>query len=249
MDLRGAVALVTGGSGGLGRRICHALAEAGTHVAVVYYQSQEAGWDVVDSLRGLGAEAEALQCDVTDPQEVESLVSQVLTRYGRVDILINDAAYNKWIPFSDLDALTIAEWNRIINVNLTGPMLCAKAVAGAMKQQGAGRIVNISSVAGLVPTGSSIPYGVSKAGLVHLTRCMAVALAPEVLVNCVAPGYMEGTRSSSNLDPEYRDRATQGAVLKRPTDKDDVAAQVVAFCRTDSVTGQTLLIDAGRAFH
>ena len=202
MDLQGAVALVTGGSGGLGRRICHALAEAGAQVGAVYHESREASQDVVESLRGVGVEADAFQCDVTDPQQVESLVSQVLGKFGRVDILVNDAAYNRWIPFSDLDALTFEEWNRIIAVNLTGPMLCIKAVAGAMKRQGAGRIVNISSVAGLVPTGSSIPYGVSKAGLVHLTKCMAVALAPEVLVNCVAPGYMEGTRSSSNLDSD-----------------------------------------------
>ena len=249
MDLKRAVALVTGGNGGLGRRICHALAEAGAQVGVVYHESREASQDVVEILRGVGVEADAFQCDVTDPRQVESLVSQVVGRFGRVDILVNDAAYNRWIPFSDLDALTSEEWTKIIGVNLTGPMLCIKAVAGPMKRQGAGRVVNIASVAGLVPTGSSIPYGVSKAGLVHLTKCMAVALAPEVLVNCVAPGYMEGTRSSSNLGPDYRERSTQGALLKRPTDKDDVAAQVVAFCRTDSITGQTLLIDAGRAFH
>jgi len=196
-----------------------------------------------------GVEAEAVRCDVTDPIQVGSTVSQVLERFGRVDILVNDAGYNKWIPFSDLDALTHEEWNKILDINLTGPMHFIKAVAGPMVERGGGRIVNIGSVAGLGPTGSSIPYAVSKAGLMHLTKCMSVALAPDVLVNCVAPGYLEGTRMSSNLAPEYRERAKQGALLKRAADKDDVAAQVVEFCRTDSVTGQTLVVDSGRVFH
>ena len=249
MDLKDTVAIVTGGNGGLGQRICHALAKAGTHLAVVYARSRDEAQAVADQLTDTGVRAEAMQCDVTVPQQVDALVSGVLESFGRVDILVNDAAYNKWIPFNDLDAMSYEEWNKIINVNLTGPMLCIKAVAPAMKRQGAGRIVNISSGAGLAPTGSSIPYAVSKAGLNHLTRCMAVGLAPEILVNCVAPGYLEGTRATSNLAPGYGERAKAGTLLKRAADKDDVADQVVAFCRTDSVTGQTLVIDAGRYFH
>ena len=137
----------------------------------------------------------------------------------------------------------------MIDVNLTGPMLCIKAVAPAMKRQGSGRIVNISSVAGLSPSGSSIGYAVSKAGLIHLTKCMAVGLAPEILVNCVAPGYMDGTRATAQLDAVYAELARTGALLQRAVDKDDVARQVVELCRTDSVTGQTLVMDAGRVFH
>ena len=249
MDLKGAVAIVTGGNGGLGRRICHALAGAGCDVAVVYAQSRDEAQAVAGELRDMSVRAEAFQCDVTQPQQVQNLASQVLETFGRVDILINDAAYNKWIPFDDLDAMTYEEWNKILDVNLTGPMLCIKAVAPAMKRQGAGRIVNISSGAGLSPSGSSIPYAVSKAGLNHLTRCMAVGLAPEVLVNCIAPGFLEGTRATSNLDPAYREQGKARSLLKRAADKDDVADQVVAFCRTDSITGQTLVIDSGRVFH
>ena len=249
MELSGAVAIVTGGNGGLGQRICHALAGAGTNVAVVYARSMGQAEGVARDLQDDGVRSEAIQCNVTAPDQVESLVSQVLERFGRVDILVNDAAYNKWIPFSDLEALTYEEWSKIIDINLTGPMMCIKAVAGPMKRQGAGRIVNISSVAGLAPSGSSIPYAVSKAGLNHLTRCMAVGLAPEILVNCIAPGYLEGTRATSNLDPTYRERARDGTLLKRAADKDDIAEQVVAFCRTDSVTGQNLVIDSGRYFH
>ena len=249
MELNGAVAIVTGGSGGLGQRICRALTEAGAHVAVGYATRKAEAENVVQQLRELGAEAEAFPCDVTDPGQVEALASRVSERFGRMDILVNDAAYNKWIPYTDLEALTYEEWNKMLSVNLTGPMLCIKAVAGHMKRQGAGRIVNIASVAGLSPTGSSIAYAASKAGLIHLTRCMAVALAPDVLVNCVAPGLLENTKMAANLSPEHRKRSVEMSLLKRPVDKDDVADQVVAFCRTDSTTGQTLVVDSGRFFH
>ena len=249
MELKGKTAIVTGGNGGLGSRICHALARAGCDVVVVYAQSRQPALEVADAVRKLGVRSEAMACDVADPVAVQALVDGVVERFGRVDILVNDAAYNKWIAFPDLDAMTFDDWQKIMSINLTGPMLCIKAVGGLMRQQGAGRIVNIASVAGLSPTGSSIPYAVSKAGLIHLTRCMAVALAPEVLVNCIAPGYLEGTRATANLDPAYQKRSREGSLLKRAADKDDVAAQVVEMCRTDSITGQTLAIDGGRVFH
>jgi 3-oxoacyl-[acyl-carrier protein] reductase len=162
---------------------------------------------------------------------------------------VNDAAYNKWVPFSRLQDLDLETWTKILNVNLTGPFICSKMAAPIMKEQGHGRIVNVGSIAGLNPIGSSIAYAVSKAALTHLTRCLAVALAPDILVNCVAPGFLEGTRMSHNLSPEYQQRARQGALLQRAADKDDVAEVTVEFCRTESITGQTLVIDAGRVFH
>jgi 3-oxoacyl-[acyl-carrier protein] reductase len=249
MQLHNTVAVVTGGNGGLGQRICHAFAQAGTHLVVVYAQSRLAAQAVATQAQQMGVQAEAMACDVTDALQVQELVEHVVSRFGRLDILVNDAAYNKWIAFDDLDAMTYAEWQKILQVNLTGPMLCIKAVAPIMRRQGGGRIVNIASVAGLSPTGSSIPYAVSKAGLIHLTRCMAVGLAPSILVNCVAPGYLEGTRATANLDPAFQERAKTGSLLQRAADKDDVASQVVEMCRTDSITGQTLVIDAGRFFH
>lgn len=250
MDLKGAVALVTGGNGGLGQRICHALAREGARVAVMYARSREQAEAVAADLqREHGVEAAAFACDITDTAAVERLVAGVTARFGRLDILVNDAAYNKAIPFHDLDALSIEEWDRILAVNLTGPMRLIKAVAPVMKAQGQGRIVNIASVAGLGPTGSSIAYAVSKAGLIHLTRCMAVALAPEVLVNCVAPGLLEGTRATANLRSEQIERANAGALLKKAADKDDCADMVATMCRTGTMTGQTVVIDAGRLFH
>ena len=249
MELKDTVAIVTGGNGGLGRCICRALAEAGCQVVVVYAQSQGEADEVVAQLQATGAQAGAIQCDVADPTQVDRLAQVTLERFGRIDILVNDAAYNKWIPFHDLDGLTRGEWDKMLAINLTGPMMCIKAVAVTMKRQGQGRIVNISSVAGLFPGGSSIPYAVSKAGLIHLTRCMSVGLAPEILVNCIAPGYLEGTRATANLDPAYRERVASSSLLKRPADKDDIARQVIELCRTDSITGQTLVMDAGGFYH
>jgi 3-oxoacyl-[acyl-carrier protein] reductase len=193
--------------------------------------------------------AASFACDITDGAAVTRLIDDVTKRFGRIDILVNDAAYNKSVPFGDLDNLTLELWDKIMAVNLTGPMRLIKAVAPVMKAQGRGRVVNIASVAGLGPTGSSIPYAVSKAGLIHLTRCMAVAMAPETLVNCVAPGLLEGTRATANLRPEQVERSASGALLKKAADKDDCADMVVTMCRTETMTGQTIVIDAGRYFH
>ena len=249
MELRGAVAIVTGGSGGLGGRICHALADQGTNVAVLYNTGLDQANKIVSEISAKGVAAVPIQCDVSDQQSVSTMASKVIKALGRIDILVNDAGYNKWIPFNDLDALTYEDWTKIFDVNLTGPMLCIKAVAPAMKSQGTGRIVNISSVAGLEPTGSSIPYAVAKSGLIHLTKCMAVGLGPEIQVNCIAPGFLLGTKMSDNLAPEYQKSAIDNSQLKRAADKDDIARQVVTFCASDSTTGQTLAIDSGRVFH
>ncbi len=250
MELKGTVALVTGGNGGLGQRICHALAREGVHIAVMYAQSRDQAEAVARDLASRHQiNAAAFACDITDQAAVQALVGAVTSRFGRLDILVNDAAYNKSIPFAELDNLTQQEWDKILAVNLTGPMRLTKAVAPIMKAQGQGRVVNISSVAGLTPTGSSIAYAVAKAGLIHLTRCMAVAMAPETLVNCVAPGLLEGTRATANLRPEMIERSASASLLKKAADKDDCADMVVTMCRTDTMTGQTIVIDAGRVFH
>jgi 3-oxoacyl-[acyl-carrier protein] reductase len=250
MDLTGAVALVTGGNGGLGQRICHALARQGAHIAVMYAQSRDQAEAVAGDLAAqYQVNAAAFACDITSSAAIAGLVAAVIARFGRLDILVNDAAYNKSVPFQDLDGMTPELWDRIMATNLTGPMRLIQAVAPVLRGQGRGRIVNIASVAGLQPTGSSIGYAVSKAGLIHLTRCMAVALAPHTLVNCIAPGLLEGTRATANLRPEQVQASAGAALLKKPADKDDCADMVVTMCRTETMTGQTIVIDSGRVFH
>lgn len=250
MDLDGTVALVTGGTGGLGRRICHALAQAGCHVVVAYHAAHESARVLADELTAYrGHRALPLVSDLTDSSTFPDLLATIEREFGRLDILVNNAAANRWIPYPDLEALSPEVWGELLSRNLTSPFMLVRTLAPLLRRRGQGRIVNISSIAGFAPTGSSIAYAVSKAGLNHLTRCLAVALAPAILVNGVAPGLMEGTRMTDALDPAYVERSKAGAALKRATSKDDVAAQVVAFCQTDSVTGQTLVVDAGRFFH
>jgi 3-oxoacyl-[acyl-carrier protein] reductase len=249
MQLAGTAAIVTGGTGGLGQVICRALAREGARVAVVYERSRQVAEALAAELQAGGAGAFAVQANVADPADAQRVVESALAAFGRLDILVNDAAYNQWVPYSDLEALTPEVWNKLLAVNLSGPFHFCRAVAPTMRRQEQGRIVNITSVAGLAPIGSSIGYAVSKAALIHLTRCLAVALAPHVLVNSVAPGTMEGTRMTANLDSAYTERAIQGALIRRPTAKEDVAEQVLALLRSDSTTGQTICVDGGRVFH
>jgi len=153
MDLKGAVAVVTGGNGGLGQRICHALAKEGAHIAVIYAQSRDEAEGVARELTSRHQiNAAAFACDVTDDAAVQRLIGDVTTRFGRLDVLVNDAAYNKSIPFTDLDNLTLEVWDKIMAVNLTAPMRLIKAVAPVMRAHGRGRVANIASVAGLGPT-------------------------------------------------------------------------------------------------
>jgi 3-oxoacyl-[acyl-carrier protein] reductase len=246
VELKGCAAIVTGGSGGLGQRICRALALNGVDVIVNYAESEARAKSVAADIAQLGVRAVAVRADVTDPAAVARMVEQAEAEFGRIDILVNDAAFNKEVPFADLDSLTHELWEHILATNLTGAFNCIKAVAPQMRAQGRGRIVNISSGAGILPRGSSIAYAVSKAGMIHLTKCMAVALAPGVTVNSIAPGFMEGTRMSANWSAAYAATAAERTLLGRTVDKDDVAEQLITFCRSDSVTGQTLLMDSGR---
>ena len=249
MDLRNTVAIVTGCTGGLGQRIGRAFAEQGSQVAGVYLQSQAKAEALAKEWSALGPRCIAVQADMNDRDQIERMVQRVMEEYGRIDILINNAAHNQLVPFKDLDGLTMEIWDHILLANLTSPFLCIKAVAPVMQKQHCGRIVNVASVAGLAPRGSSIAYAVSKAGLIHLTRCMALALGPDIAVNAVAPGMMLGTRMTGRLDPVQVEKTIQTSALQKPVECDDVAHQVVEFCRSDSTTGQVLVLDSGVVYH
>ena len=249
MELEGTAALVTGGSGDLGRAIAVALADAGADVAVTWIDHKDGAAKTCRRVARRGQRAAMVQLDVSDTTSIAPAVDTVLAEFGRLDILVNNAGWNVGVPFRDLEALTVEIWNHIQDVNLRGPFFLARAAAPHLRARGAGRMVNVASVAGLRPAGSSIAYAVAKAGVIHLTRCLAVALAPEVTVNCVAPGLIEGTRMAQRLPAEVVDSTRRLAVLQRSTAAEDVAAQVVAFCRSDSVTGQVLNIDTGVHFH
>ena len=249
MDLKGRVALVAGGTGLLGTAIARALAGAGADVAITYLERKDAARETCAVVEGLGRKAFSVALDQTKDEQIGPAVEAVKKHFGRIDILVNNAGWNVSIPFPDLEALDAAVWDRLFSTNLRGPYLICRAAAPHLRASGSGRIVNIASVAGLNPGGSSIAYATSKAGLIHLSRCLAVALAPQVSVNCVAPGLMDGTRMTSRLRPEQVQGALQRAILKRAATVEDVAEQVLTFCKSDSVTGQTVNIDAGVFFH
>lgn len=249
MDLRDRVALVTGAAGGLGAVISQALASEGVHLAVAYRGHKDEGTAVCRDIEAKGRKALLVHLDHNDPASCEAAVKATIATLGRLDILVNNAGASRRVPFHDLDALTPEIWDLLLDTNLRGPFLMTRAAAPELKRHNSGRVVNISGFPGLTPEGSSIGQAVSKAGLIHLTKCLAVALAPSVAVNCVAPGLMEGTRMSSTRSPEataaFRDRT----LLKRNTNLDEVARQVVLFCQADSITGQTQAIDGGIVFH
>jgi 3-oxoacyl-[acyl-carrier protein] reductase len=245
MDLKGKIALVTGGSGDIGGAIARALAAAGADVAISYIGHLEGAAATTDAVQAAGRRSFAVQLDQRDPVSIDAAVKRVVGEFGGVDILVNNAAWNIGIPFIDLDALTAEVWDRVLETNLRGPYLLARALAPHLRARGVGRIVNIASLGGLYPASSSIAYSASKAGLIHLTRCLAVALAPDVTVNCIAPGVVEGTRMAQRLPPEIVQLARSQVVLGRVSSIHDIAAQVVTFCQSESITGQVLVIDGG----
>jgi len=245
VDIKGKIAFVTGGSGDIGSAIAKALAGAGADVAVSYIGYQEGAADTVEAVRGTGRRGLSVQLDQRDPSSIDASVDAVMNEFGRVDILINNAAWNIGIPFTDLDALTPEIWDRVLETNLRGPYLLSRAFAKHLRAHGAGRIVNIASVGGIYPGSSSIAYSSSKAGLIHLTRCLAVALAPDVTVNCIAPGLVEGTRMAKRLPEEMAQIIRGQVVLGRVGSAEDIAQQVIMFCKSDSITGQVMAIDGG----
>jgi 3-oxoacyl-[acyl-carrier protein] reductase len=183
--------------------------------------------------------------DQRDSNSVDASVREVIAGLGRLDLLVNNAAWNIGIPFSDLNALTAEIWDRVLETNLRGPYLLARAFAPELRRHKAGRIINIASLAGITPGGSSIAYASSKAGLIHLTHCLAVALAPDVTVNCIAPGLVEGTRMAERVPESVKIRARMQTVLGKTGSTEDIAGQVLTFCRAETVTGQVLVVDGG----
>jgi 3-oxoacyl-[acyl-carrier protein] reductase len=245
MDLADKVAFVTGGSGDIGRAIATALASAGVDIVVSYVSSPERASSIVDAVQAIGRRGQAVHLDQRDPLAISATFDKVVAAFNRVDILVNNAGWNVGIPFNNLDALTAQIWDQVHETNLRGPYLLARAFAPELRRHKAGRIINIASLAGIAPGGSSIAYATSKAGLIHLTHCLAVALAPDVTVNCVAPGLVEGTRMAERVPEEVKRRVRGQAVLGRTGSAQDIAEQVITFCRAESVTGQVLVVDGG----
>jgi 3-oxoacyl-[acyl-carrier protein] reductase len=244
MELQEKVALVTGGGTGIGRAASLLLAREGAAVAVNYSRSEAEAEETAAEIRAAGGRAMAVRADVSQDAAVEEMVRRVIQEWGRLDILVNNAGTTFFVDHTELDALTEAMWDRILAVNLKGLFFCCRAAARVMKREGSGRIVNVASVAGFTGLGSSIAYSASKAGVISVTKSLARALAPEILVNAVAPGVVE-TRWIAGRD-EFRARGLTGTPLERLAQPEDVADAILYLTKTDFVTGQVITVDGGR---
>ncbi len=244
MELKGKAGLITGGGTGLGREIAEQLAREGMNLAINYSRSRQEAEETVAALKELGVESIAVQADVSKLTEVQAMVAEVEKTFGRLDLLINNAGTTRFVPMTDLDALEEADWDTIYGVNVKAAFFTAREAAKIMRRNGGGHIINTTSVAGIRTGGSSLPYCVSKAALIHLTKCLATALAPDIQVNAVAPGILL-TRWGKLYSDEQIQTLAQAAPLKRVTDIGDCAAAFVALAKNSSTTGQNVVVDAG----
>lgn len=256
MDLSGAVAFVTGGSGGLGSRICQFLADDGVRIVIGYHQGRARAEAVKTRIEAHGGVATLIALDQTDLASVDAAVAAVIKDFGSLDILVNNAAVasggHSILP-GDLDAFTPEIWDELMAINVRGPYLLARAAASHLRASKWGRIVNIGSTLGHGDWYQDRIFAPSKAAVIPLTRFLAASLAPDVTVNCVAPGLMvETALGGGGPQPGGNNDAYNAwqnrAALKAFTDIDDVASQVLTFCRSRTITGQSVGVDAGVHF-
>lgn len=241
MRLEGRVAIVTGASRGIGRAIALAFAREGADVIVNYLRSEEQALETRDQILDMGRGSLAVQADVSSASEVESMVLETVETLGRVDVLVNNAGVIE--PF-DFEGPDYDRWQRMVDVNVKGMLLCSRAVAGHMRKGGGGRIINIV----VKETKGSLDYIMTKAAGEVLTRGLARELAPTILVNAIAPGYVD-TGWISQLNDEERESVKGQILLRRWGEPEDVARVAVFLASDDSsyLTGTTILVDGGAA--
>jgi NAD(P)-dependent dehydrogenase (short-subunit alcohol dehydrogenase family) len=232
------VALVTGSSSGIGAEIARRLGGDGYHVVVNSRSSVETGRAVAEEVGG-----SSLQADGADETQARGLVDAVLAEHGRLDVLINNAGTTQVIPHGDLAAATPEVWRRLYDVNVIAPFVLVTAAESALRAAAPGCVVNVSSLAGVRPTGSSIPYAASKAAFNHQTRLLAKVLGPDIRVNAVAPGLIETPWTQDWTDLHALVGA--GAPMRRTGQPGDVAEVVMGLVRSTYVSGQVVVVDGG----
>jgi 3-oxoacyl-[acyl-carrier protein] reductase len=244
MDLDGKAAIITGGGTGVGRATALALARRGCSTLIDYSRSREAAEQTAAEASSHGVGAVAFQGDVADDAACVAMVEAAMAQFGRLDVLVNNAAVTSFLPHAELDKVGEEDWNRILAVNLRGPFQCARAAAKAMEKTGGGDVVNVSSVAGITGAGSSIPYCASKAALNNLTVALARALAPRIRVNAVAPGFITGRWWGDQLGEAYdavQKAMEQRSPLGKVCEPEDVAETILSLIAgSDLVTGAVL---------
>lgn len=242
MELRGRTALVTGAARRVGRAIALAMAGRGADVVIHYKSSASEAHETVEAVERLGQRASAIQADLAEPDQVEALVDRAIRACGKIDVLVNSAAIFRRTP---LEHITVQDWEQFLRVNLTAPFLLARRLGLLMRQQGAGKIINVADVAGIKPWADFLPYSVSKGMLITITQGLAKALAPEVQVNAVVPGTV---LLSEDYGEKERESIVKGTLLKRIGDPVDIAKTVLFLVEgSDFITGQVVVVDGGQS--
>ena len=242
-------ALVTGGATGIGKSAVLALARAGYDVAINYASSAKAAQDTAKEAQALGAHTLLLQCDVSDDAAVRRMMAEIDAAFGRLDALVSNAGTTASWKVKDLESLDMDEWDRTFAVNVRGTFQVARAAVSLLKKGTNPSIVNTASIVGLRPGPQPLPYAASKAAVVNLTKTLAWNLGPEIRVNAVAPGWMEGDWMQRMLGDKYDDLMGKRAKLtplKRCVTADDVAETMMTLIQANRfVTGEIIVIDGG----
>ncbi len=241
------VALITGGATGVGRACALRFVQLGYAVVVNYSRSKSDAIDVEKLIADRGGESLLVCCDVADEMQVTEMMAAIRERFGRLDVLVNNAAVTHFVPLKNLADMDGEKWDRILSVNLKGPFFCIRAAAEMLSASSQGSVVNVSSVAGQTGRGSCVAYAASKGALNTLTKSLAVALAPKVRVNGVLPGPID-TRwiREGNKDWDL-DEMTAHYPIPRPSQPDEIADAVVYLATgTSMTTGQLLVVDGGQ---
>lgn len=242
---------MTGGAGGIGGAVVRAMAKAGIAGIVVNYRksSTDAAMLATEIERG-GVKALAVQADVQSDAQVRAMIQTIESEFGRLDVVVNNAGVTHWVKLPDLEGLSDPIWDEILDVNVKGAFRCARAAQKLLEANG-GMIVNVSSISGVLATStiSSLAYGTAKAALIYMTKGLAVAMAPKVRVNCVAPAFTDTPWMSQHFGADYQQviaKASAGYPLQRIATPEDIAGAIVGMITGgDFVTGQTLLVDGG----
>ena len=241
-------ALITGGATGIGAAAVLALARAGYDVALNYSSSETAARDTAKQAEKLGASTLVVKCDVSDEKAVRAMLAQVREKFGRLDVLVNNAGTTaNWKP-RDLESISLEEWDRVFAVNVRGLFQVTRAAVPMLKEA-KGCIVNTASIVGLRPGPQPLPYAASKAAVVNMTKTLAWNLGPDIRVNAVAPGWMEGDWMKRMLKDKYDDlmgKRAKATPLKRVVTAEDVAETMMSLIQGNRfVTGEVVVIDGG----
>jgi len=249
MQLQGKAAIVTGGGTGVGRATTLELAKLGCAVLINYSRSRAEAESTAADAGALGVQAIAMQADVADNAACRRMVAAAAQAFGRLDFLVNCAGTTSFIPAAELDEVSGPDWLRIHAVNVLGPFYCARAARAPMLACGGGHIINVSSVAALSGKGSSIPYAASKAALNNVTLALARVLAPQIRVNAIAPGFIEGRWLQTGYGDSYdaiKRSVEKKTPLGRVSQPEDIAAAIISLLTgSQMITGQILVCDGG----